>query len=972
MAAIAAFVSFLASSDVFEQATKKSRQSSLAAARIAVRNQDWERAAAAAAIVLAEQPNDSAALLIAGEASARLDRFVEAIGHYDAVPDSAGGDAALARLCAGDLRLKLGRMSEAERDFRSALRLDPDQKLAIRRLVVVLMLSGRRWEAGPYLLELVKRDEADLDVLCSLGDPARLVTNYDQLTRFREIAPEDPLPVLGLAAQAQLREENDQAELLLKSIVEEPPQLVEAQVRLGELLARQGGAGRFLAWHRQVPSEAEEHPQLWHIRGLFALEQDEGESAARCFWEALRREPNHLAASYQLGQTLVRLGRSEEAARIGERARQLQRVAVLVSQLHSQPKQIEVIREMFELLRDLGRPWEARAWLQAAMIVDPSAAWIAAERDFFVSTRHWESQQTTSAAAPESWLSCASYSLPEWATADTIAGSAKEASSDASGIRFERSAIGIDFTYFNSPDPSTPGVRMQEFTGGGVGVIDFDRDGRPDLYFPQGCEWPPDPEQRTYLDRLFRNRGSEFDDVTQLAGIMEPAFSQGVSCGDFDGDGFDDIYVANIGGNRLFRNHGDGTFSDITDSAGLNEGELAQAWTVSAAMADLNGDGLPDLFDVNYVQGERVYEMVCGEGDVQRACSPTSFEGQPDRLLLNRGDGTFANVTDAAGINGPNGTGLGIVIGDFDGSGRLDLFVANDIQNNHYYANLTSSPGSLPRFEEQALLNGLAYDRDGRAQACMGVAAGDADGDGLTDLFVTNYVDESNTLYLQRGAGLFVDASRTAGLTAPSFKKLGFGTQFLDADADGWEDLVVVNGHIDDFSHQGYEHRMEPQFFRNSGGKFEELSSASVGGYFLEKKLGRGLARLDWNGDGLEDFAVSHLEDPVALLTNRTVEPGNTLRVRLVASNTSRDATGARVTVTTKDRKLVRQLFAGDGYEASNEKLLTFGLSEEVAASEVQVRWPSGINQTLGALAQGEWLVIEGRARPLQLSAAEN
>lgn len=536
-------------------------------------------------------------------------------------------------------------------------------------------------------------------------------------------------------------------------------------------------------------------------------------------------------------------------------------------------------------------------------------------------------------------------------------------------VRFDITDAGIEFRYFNSPDPSTPGERMFEFTGGGVGAIDYDADGRPDLYFTQGCAWPPDPNQRTYLDRLFRNVGARFVDATGAAGLVEPGFSQGLACGDFDGDGLQDIYVADIGTNRLFWNNGDGTYYDATAGSGAMEGALADAWTVSAAMADVNRDGLPDLFDVNYLRGEQIYELICNHDGKQRVCSPETFEGQPDRLLLSRGDGTFIDVTKIAGIDAPDGTGLGVVAADFDGSGRLSLFVANDIQANHFYANETPSPGGAPRFEERALVNGLAYDREGRPQACMGVAVGDANGDGRLDLFVTNYVDESNTLYLQTADGAFTDESRAAGLTEPSFAMLGFGTQFLDADLDGWEDLVVTNGHIDDFLYRGYEYRMRPQFFRNLGGRFEELPAKTAGPFFGEKRLGRGLARLDWNGDGRDELVVSHLEDPAVLLTNVSERTGGFIAFRFAATGSARDAIGATVTVVAGGRRLVRQLTAGDGYAASNERKLMFGLAEGRQAESVSVRWPSGREETFQSLPAGtEWLLIEGRGHPLRLT----
>ncbi len=315
---------------------------------------------------------------------------------------------------------------------------------------------------------------------------------------------------------------------------------------------------------------------------------------------------------------------------------------------------------------------------------------------------------------------------------------------------------------------------------------------------------------------------------------------------------------------------------------------------------------------------------------------------------------------------------MGIVAADFDGSGRLGLFIANDLQANHFYANMTSASQGPPRFMEHALLNGLAYDREGRPQACMGVAAGDADGDARLDLFVTNYVNEANTLYRQSTDGLFSDDTRTAGLTEPSFKMLGFGTQFLDADLDGQEDLVVANGHIDDFTHESFEYRMRPQFFRNLGGKFEELPASTLGPYFAEKLLGRGLARLDWNGDDREDFAVSHLQNPAALLTNTTTG-GRSVSIRLRATNSARDAIGATVSVEAGQKRLMKQLTGGDGYAASNERKLVFGLGESEQADQVTVRWPSGSTETVTDVPAGTaWLLVEGRMpRKLSLRGTE-
>jgi hypothetical protein len=313
--------------------------------------------------------------------------------------------------------------------------------------------------------------------------------------------------------------------------------------------------------------------------------------------------------------------------------------------------------------------------------------------------------------------------------------------------------------------------------------------------------------------------------------------------------------------------------------------------------------------------------------------------------------------------------GLGIVLADFDESGALDIFIANDAVPNSYYPNLSTAIREGAATTDEAVLSGLAYDRDGKSQACMGVACGDADADGRLDLYITNYYAEANVLYHQQSPRLFVDETETFGLRAPSFLLLGFGSQFLDADLDGREDLVLVNGHVDDFTHEGTPYRMRPQLFCNQPGGFEEVFGTQAGTWFDREQLGRGLARLDWNRDGRTDFAVSHLDTPAALLEN-TADPdvvGRSLALRLVGVESHRDAVGTIVRVRVGDRDLVRHLSAGDGYQASNERVVTFGLGEASETGTVEVQWPGGGRQTFSNLAaDSSYLLIEGGA-PLRL-----
>ncbi|OYV94281.1 MAG: hypothetical protein B7Z73_02910 [Planctomycetia bacterium 21-64-5] len=538
------------------------------------------------------------------------------------------------------------------------------------------------------------------------------------------------------------------------------------------------------------------------------------------------------------------------------------------------------------------------------------------------------------------------------------------------GVAFadRAAAAGIDFRYFNGADPASGTVRMFEISGGGAAVLDYDGDLWPDLYLTQGCRWPPDATQREHLDHLYRNLGGEhFQEVGGLASLEDNAFSQGAAIGDVDGDGFPDIYLGNIGPNRLYLNQGDGTFREVTETSGT----AGDDWTASCALADFDGDGLADLYVVNYLAGD-VFRRRCEDEGKPVQCAPTVFPAADDRLYRNLGDGAFEEVGQQCGAAAPDGKGLGLVVADFDGSRRLSVFVSNDTTANFFFANQTPARGGPLLFAETALISGLAFDEQGRAQACMGIALDDTNLDGRPDLFVTNFFRESNALYQQQADGSFRDESRAARLRDPSFAMLGWGTQFLDGELDGLPDLLVLNGHINEFSASGTPYRMPPQYFRNAGaGRFAESPAGTLGHYFQGRYLGRALARLDWNRDGLEDACATHVDAPVALLTNQTAPHGHFLAVRLVGVFSARDAVGATVRLRCGARRYTRQLTSGDGFQASNERRLLFGLGAAERIDELLVSWPAGTDQRFSGLpVDREMTIVEGQDLPVTYSPA--
>jgi hypothetical protein len=468
-------------------------------------------------------------------------------------------------------------------------------------------------------------------------------------------------------------------------------------------------------------------------------------------------------------------------------------------------------------------------------------------------------------------------------------------------------------------------------------------------------------------DQLFRNvRGQSWNNATVAAAVVEPGFSQGIAAGDWDADGFPDIVVANAGISRLFHNLGDGTFADVTATSGLPDA----AWTTSVLIADFSGDGFDDVLLVNYLSLADASAELCHDGNKLRRCDAKEFHAEPDTLLINAGDGSFIDVSHAAGLAElPDGRGLGAVAADFNDDGALDVFVANDAVPNFLLlqdgpvTSLDSRAPPLRRFRDAALEAGVAVDANGVPQACMGIALSDFDGNMRPDLFVTNFLHESNTMYLGLATGLYVDRTSSLQLSAPSLEVLGFGTQALDADLDGDDDLVVVNGHLDDLSAAGVPYRMPAHVYENAGGReFSMLPAA--GDFFSQPHLGRTLAVLDWNRDGRPDLAAGLLQESSVVLENTSPVESSSLQLRLVGTRSSRLASGSRVTVTGGSRVLRRWLGTG-GFQAANEPLTTVALGDSSGTLvTVEVTWPDGRSEQFGPLSSsGCVTLVEGAGR---------
>jgi hypothetical protein len=518
----------------------------------------------------------------------------------------------------------------------------------------------------------------------------------------------------------------------------------------------------------------------------------------------------------------------------------------------------------------------------------------------------------------------------------------------AEGIKFREvsKAWGIDFRHHHGGS----GQRyMVETMVGGVVMFDFDGDGDEDLFFVDGGILPGytgEPPR----SRLFRNDGGRFTDWTARSGIKVTGYGVGGTAGDVDNDGDLDLFVTGLDADQLFRNNGDGTFTDVTARAGVSD----PLWSSSAAFADVDNDGDLDLYVTNYVDFTVKNHKLCGDlkRKLQGYCHPDEYNPLPDHFYRNRGDGTFEDATQAAGLGGAVGPGLGVVFGDLDNDGWQDIYVANDNKPNFLFRNKGNGT-----FEDISLLSGTSVGENGQSEAGMGVDMGDYDGDGLLDIVVTNFELETNGLYRNLGGGAFVDSRSPAGIAEPSLLFLAFGIAFADFDQDGDLDLVIANGHINDNAaefHAGSQYRQRNQVFENLGnGKFREDKATGMD----VVRASRGLACGDLDGDGDLDVAVVDMNEPCEVYEN-TGASGNWLLVDFAAPSGNRFGIGARLELEAGGKRQIRDVRTASSYLSQNALSVHFGLGKSGKVDRLTVRRPGKVQVFVG-LPANRRIVIE-------------
>lgn len=810
-------------------------------------------------------------------------------------------------------------------------------------------------EAIPSLKTLVRHGVEDVESLVITSNPDRVKPDWKYLYGLVRSYPASEELQLGLAAidfsNLRYRDAAEKLELLL----DRQPDRDKARLLYGRCLVEIHDGERLQEWLTNLPARLHDNAAYWYIAGRWAQTRREYPQACFAFWSALQHDPTHFRAMTDLHQSLLQTDHDEIAQQVEE-------VVALETRLRSQLDDFfaaeqnsqRIAFSLADTLEQLGRQWEADGWARLAVrmtddLVSEPVPRAKAIRKQLTAQTPWQKQGVSLASR----IDLSSMPRMKWEFANPSSRSLNQDALRAPMLANRSLEMGYDHTSIPGLEIGKHGFWIYQALGGGVSVIDFDLDGWPDL---ASAVLDGEPLRRnSSTNQLHRNLGGRFVPCHTQADYHDVGFGQGIAVGDFNGDGFPDLYDTNIGEAKYFQNNGDGTFTDMTNQIGVS----GSRWGTSVVIADFDADGNADIFETCYCGGTDPYSKHCGGGSDVVTCSPLKFEAELD--VLWRGQDELG-VRDASGqlrsVAAP-GRGLGLVAGFFDEAAGMDCYVANDMSANHLWSASDGERNVL--LKEQGTIRGLGLSGISKAQASMGVAAADPDRDGDIDFYVTHFTTDYNTLYEQVAPGSWVDRTVQKGLLDPTMKFLGFGTQWVDLTNQNAMQLFVANGHVNQVEESGEAFRMQPQLFGQvSGGRWKQHEGNEVGEYFQNTHLGRAVAIADLNRDQLNDLIVTHVDTPSAMLMNQTGEPGTAIRFYLKATRSHRDAIGAKVSVVRDGQVEVHQLLAGDGFLCSNERCIHIGLGEQSVAGDVTVSWPSGHVDRLGNLDAGhDFLLVE-------------
>ena len=941
----------LQSADSFDLETELNRAVELA------KNGDLESASDVLQRILLSDPTNVEALFRLARIRYQTGDLATAIELLDSIPaeDANAGLPALGQ--SADWCLEAERYQEAEERYRRVLERVPDAVVAHRQLAFLLNRQGRRHEAVPHLQALcrlgdIRQDE--LHALLVIGhaifeDPNQPTTSAGD----RHYWP------IGKVAEARMLYTANQysdALLVLDEVVRKDSVLASTMAFYGLLAIESQDDARFKWWLSRCDGEVKEYSEYWSAIGASLVSERKFDEAIHALLKAIDLDPTDLSSMRRLNQTLQAIQRDEEAERWVDRYA-TQRNATLASNSIGESAEVDPqdFQTVAENLESLGRPLEAVTWkLFGAFYTQEN------EQTLQELNQKRKALATAANAFPDQSFKLEKMSLADFAEPNlgfsggddlpfppSPSGSAETFPVPA----FDNIAedLKLNHTYWVASKPQSVRFALYQSLGGGAAVLDYDLDGEADFYLAQGGTEPP-KMVATISNRFFRQIDGSADSVGVPTGTEEYLYTVGVTAGDWNQDGFQDLVLANIGNKVLLINNGDGTFSRQEFDADPENANLIS----SVAMGDVSGDHLPDLVSLYYVEDVEMLERpdLNEKGDVLTV-SPASFTPGLDRLTINDGAGgwTTSRISESSSHAS---TGLGVVIADWNEKPGNEIFIGNDIRANHMWVR-SEQDGS---WNQTAALVGCAYGNGGIATASMGIAVADYDRSGTLDIHIANFYQEPVSFYLNRG-GSFEDRAIQYKLHEPSLTVLGFGCQAFDYNNDGQVDLAVTNGNIEKAPGEPLE--QSPQFFVNRGIDFSLYDVQEPQDYWQGKYLGRGMGRLDFNRDGKMDLLITHLGAPTALLLNQTESNSNWLQLELVGTFSERDAVGAKVTVESQGRSMTEWLVGGDGYLCRNEPILHFGLGEMPQVDQITVVWPNGQSETFGVAEANQRLVlIEG------------
>jgi tetratricopeptide (TPR) repeat protein len=956
----------------------------------AVRTKDWDQAEAWLHQALLESPNDPQVFRNAAVLHGRSGRKTQAADMMAALIDASGEKATAADVQLASLSMiDAGRFYDAAQILEQAVKRMPDQAKVRRDLVDFYGEMELLEQAKPHVKYLIQQRAFDLPLLKAWVDTSYRRYSQTSIELLCKRNPDDWRIRLGEAKSMFDNAKNTAAIELLDEIIAKHTDFVPAHALLGRCLLANGRYDQLPTWLSKCPDSIQSVPNYWLTLGDWSIETADPAGAARAYGEAIRRDANDAAAWSGYATAIHKMILQETSTTIDRQQLDLtskaaqQRYASLLElrkiyyrnerlDANDQSPHTDIARKLMQL----GRLWEAEAWSAIAMTVQgKSDASLSALRKQIVgrlqSDRDWQVCRDDNAFA----IDIKEFPLPSILDKSRGRVIAKNVTKSAGldtnplPIRLEDQAQERGVRFFGRTGDSVvgPHVIFSEMLGCGGGCIDFDRDGQQDLILlaAGGSFRGRDSEP----NRCYRNLDGRFADVTHQAACGDTGFGQGVAVGDINDDGFPDTLLLNLGLNRMLQNNGDGTFTDVSDCMGKD----LQKWSVGGAIIDVNGDSYNDYFVVNYCDANSPINLPCldTKTGALMSCFPLSYPASPDDVYLGVPTGGF-RLPDASVIECESaGRGLGIVAGNLDSQG-LSAYIAKDVSANHFYSFGAAQP--MP-FRDKASLNGLAVYANTSTQGSMGMAAGDFDNDGDLDFYITGFVNEYNIYYEQESPGMWVDRSIALGLAKPPLDHVGFGTQAIDLDNDGLDELLVTNGHIGDFAEPSQPYAQQFRLFRRqSDGRYRSENVAAWEGYFSKSHVGRAMWRGDLDQDGRTDAVVTHATEPVALLMNRSALDHHRIGFRLIATDGPRDAIGATVRFEVQakaDRPAItRTLFrlAGDGYMSTNEDVLRAGTGHAAEVNRIVVTWRNGQQQSYGDLPCGfDYALIQGHPEAFEL-----